>query len=59
MARRKIVQHANVVTTFYGVPDWTPEKIKEVSAWLRRNARWLEKHQKELGPVFRCRHFDR
>lgn len=33
----------------------SPKGVKDVALWLRRQAAWFEKHNKELAPTFRAK----
>lgn len=54
MKKAKASGVAVAVITIRRSQDMTPKGRKDVAAWIRRNAGWLEKHWKDLGPTFRA-----
>jgi hypothetical protein len=45
---------AAAVVTIRGANRMTRRGRRSIAAWLRKNALWLEKHGRELGPIFRA-----
>jgi hypothetical protein len=49
-------EESAVILTIKDAPDMTAKGRRQIAAWLRRQAGFLEKHAKELAPRYTARY---
>lgn len=50
------MEKSAAILTIKDASDMTPKGVKEIAAWIRKQADMLEKHSGELAGTFRARY---